>query len=95
MDIEKIIITGNVTADAKVIINEKGRFTSFTVACNISKDEANFYSVAVSGDNITKYLTKGKKVAVTGNPSAVIGKPNQYGVQEIYRSIKRAEVTLL
>lgn len=94
MDFRKLIISGNLVADAEVKQSEKGPFTTCRVACNLSKEETIFYSVAINGDKLAKYLTKGKKVVVEGVPH-LDTKVNQYNVTEFYHSIKRANLTLM
>lgn len=94
MDYIKVIISGNLVADAEVKQSDKGPFTTCRVACNLSKEETIYYSVALTGDKLAKHLIKGKKVVVEGVPH-LNTKVNQYKVMEFYHSIKRANITLM
>ena len=73
-----LIIVGNITADPRTATTQAGKnVCSFTVAVNRRKaaqgqPEADFFRVSAwgqLGENCAKYLTKGKKVAVTGSVS--------------------------
>ena len=70
-----LIIIGNLTADPQSRITQSGHnVTSFTVAVNRrhraeGQPEADFFRVTAwrgLADNCVKYLSNGKKVAVTG-----------------------------
>jgi single-strand DNA-binding protein len=69
--VNKIWIVGNLTADPeKRSTRDSISVCSFTVAVNDrKKDSATFFRVTAwrgLADNCTAYLTKGRKVAVTG-----------------------------
>lgn len=89
---------GNITADAvKKDYNGK-QFTSFSIAVNHKtkdKEYTQFVSCAMNGDtgNLFGYLTKGKKVAVSGRVScrAYVGRDNMAHA-ELQLSVKELEL---
>lgn len=94
MDLQKISITGNLTEDARVQNPGEKGFTVFSVACNPSKDVAEFFSVAMSGTGLTEYLKKGKKVYVEGQLS-ITSKVNDRGESIVFKNINRSTVILM
>ena len=76
---QKTLIIGNLCSDPEARVTPNGvNVTSFTVAVNrrLKKGEeqqTDFFRVSAwrqLGENCTRYLTKGKKVAVIGSVSA-------------------------
>ena len=75
----KLMIIGNLTRDPESRTNSNGKSVcNFSVAVNRKQknqqgqQDADFFRVAawgVMGENCQKYLTKGRKVAVTGSVS--------------------------
>lgn len=71
----KLFIIGNLTRDPELRSTPQGiSVCSFTVAVNRrqKQDEADFFHVSAwrgLGENCSKYLSKGRKVAVTGEVS--------------------------
>ena len=75
----KIILIGNLTADPQLRTTQAGdAVCSFTIAVNRRKNaqagqpEADFFRVNVwrqQGENCARYLSKGKRVRVTGSVS--------------------------
>lgn len=75
----KLFIIGNLTRDPESRTNSNGKTVcNFSVAVNRKQknqqgqQDADFFRVAawgVTGENCQKYLTKGRKVAVTGSVS--------------------------
>lgn len=75
----KLFIIGNLTRDPESRTNSNGKTVcNFSVAVNRKQknqqgqQDADFFRVAawgVMGENCQKYLTKGRKVAVTGSVS--------------------------
>ena len=73
----KLFIIGNLTRDPEMRTTQSGaRVCAFTVAVNRRRrpnqnnPDADFFQVAVWGDqgeNCSRYLTKGRKVAVCGS----------------------------
>ncbi|AWW32156.1 hypothetical protein DN752_19545 [Echinicola strongylocentroti] len=94
MDYRKLILSGNLVSDAEVKQSEKGNWTAFKIACNPTKEETVYYSIAINGDKLAEWLKKGKKVVVEGTPH-VEAKQNKYNVTEIYHSVKNARVTMM
>ena len=79
MNINKVIITGNITHDSELRTSQSGlAILSFSVAVNDRKknqttgqweDYANFINCTIFGNRATaiaQYLTKGTKVAIDG-----------------------------
>ena len=69
----KIIVSGNLGADAKFVKSEKSNFISFQVATGGDDPDWIDCSMNVKGDEDPKVLThlkKGKKVLLTGKPYA-------------------------
>lgn len=72
-----IIVTGNLTRDPEIRTTQNGKqVCNFTVACNKRGNGENvqtvFYHVSAwdkLGDICSKFLKKGRKVAVSGEPS--------------------------
>jgi single-stranded DNA-binding protein len=94
MDLEQIQITGNVVADAIIKESTNGGFTSFSVAVNITKEQTNFYSAALSGDKLCQYIQKGKKVFIEGKLS-LIQKTDNHGNPNIFRNISVNKIILM
>lgn len=75
----KLAIVGNVTADPQTRTTQDGKnVCNFNVAVNRRKKDANGNNIAdffrvsawgAMGENCMKYLSKGKKVGVTGSVS--------------------------
>lgn len=80
-----IHLIGNLTADAVTReAHNNTSFTTFKIAVNRrykDKEDTTFVSCILGGNtaNLTPYLTKGKKIAVTGRASchAYMGSDNQ------------------
>ena len=74
MDYQKLIISGNATADAEAKESQKGNvYTPFTVAVNDGKNnEATFFPVVAFGktaETVAKVVKKGQVVLVEGRVS--------------------------
>lgn len=71
------VISGRLTADAESKTTQTGlTFEKFSVAVNISKEKAKFYSCSWFGASASKmhvYLTKGMPVTVMGTPRWFVG----------------------
>lgn len=72
----QVILAGHLTKNAEVAFtSQQTAITRFDVAVNTGwgeKKEANFYKCAMFGDRgqkLAQYLTKGKLVLVTGEPT--------------------------
>ena len=72
MDINKVFLMGNLTADPKVF-GERGNVISFTIACNAGKDKdgndrVNYVPVKAFGKTAewAPQMTKGSRVMVDG-----------------------------
>ncbi len=71
MNFQKIVLVGNLTADAQQKTSKDGKvsFTTFRVAVSDAKDRPAFFPVTVfgkQGEAIAAYLTKGRQVLVEG-----------------------------
>ena len=77
-DINRVFIVGRLTRDSDLKYTNSGTpVCKFSVACNRSvkhgdkwQDEASFFDVTAwskLGENLSKYLVKGKQVAVEGH----------------------------
>ena len=78
----KVFLIGNLTRDPELRTTQTGiSVCSFTIAVNrrrsssaeAGQQEADFFRISVwrqQGENCAKYLSKGRKVAVTGSVSA-------------------------
>ena len=81
----RIEFIGNLTADPKNAATATGKeVTNFTVAVNSGRDSTTFVRVSAwdqLGNNCRLYLSKGKKVYVSGTPSARGYKDGNGGVQ--------------
>lgn len=66
----KIILIGNLTKDTDLTTTANGTSVcKFGLAVNRDKEEADFFNIVVFGDlgvSCSKYLSKGKKCAITG-----------------------------
>lgn len=70
---QKIILTGNLTADARKVEPKSGAdpFVSFSIAVNEKRSEqetTTFYEVTYRLTGAFEHLTKGKQVLVEGRP---------------------------
>ena len=71
--INKVILLGNLTKDPELIRTGDGIvIAKFTLAVSrqLKKNEADFINCIAfgkTGETITKYFTKGSKIAITGN----------------------------
>ena len=57
---------GNLTQDAEIKGKSGNTFTAFSLAFNRSKDQTTFADCLYSNEKICEYMTKGKKLFVTG-----------------------------
>ena len=96
----KIIIIGNLTGDPAIRTTRDGvSVCDFTVAVNghRKEDPAQFFRVSAwrqLGENCHKYLTKGRKVCVTGAVSAHTY-PGNDGATRVSLDIQASEVEFL
>ena len=71
--INKVVLLGNLTKDPELIRTGDGIvIAKFTLAVSrqLKKNEADFINCIAfgkTGETITKYFTKGSKIAITGN----------------------------
>jgi single-strand DNA-binding protein len=71
MNYQKLMIVGNITADAEAKTSKKGdtTFTTFRVAVGDHKGNTTFFPVTLfgtRGEKLAEYLTKGRQVTVDG-----------------------------
>lgn len=104
---QKIIITGNVTRDAKINETNGRKAINFSVAVNehykdaegVKHERATFYSCTLwregnQSTEISKYIVKGGKVMVIGKPGAELYKDKE-NKTAIDMRINVAEIELL
>lgn len=74
MQLNRVILAGNVCADAEVRQGEKENFATFSLAVNQGKDKGVDFVPCVAfgkvGEIAGKYLTKGKPIFVEGRFSS-------------------------
>ena len=79
----KVFLIGNLTKDPETKTTQNGvGLCTFTIAVGRGKDQTDFFRVTAwrqTADNCRQYLSKGKKVCVTGTvtASAYMGKDGQ------------------
>jgi single-stranded DNA-binding protein len=71
MNYQRIILAGNVTADAQRKRSKKGdvTFVTFSLAVGEDRDKVTYFPVTVFGtfgENIAQYVTKGRQLLVEG-----------------------------
>lgn len=69
MDLNSVILIGRLTRDAELRYTQSGKsVTNFSIAVNgLKKDEVYFIDCQKwNADNIAKFLTKGKRIGVSG-----------------------------
>lgn len=71
MNYQKLILAGNVTANAKRQKSKKSdvTYTTFSVAVSGEKDDPVFFPIVMFGklgEKLTRYITKGRGVLVEG-----------------------------
>ena len=71
MNYQKLIVAGNVTADAQRLTSEKKDvgYTTFSVGVSDTKNRTTFFPITVFGkygESLAGYLTKGRQVLVEG-----------------------------
>jgi hypothetical protein len=71
MNYQRLMIVGNITADAETKTSKKGdvNFTTFRVAVGDPKGDTTFFPVTLfgtRGEKLSDYLTKGRQVTVDG-----------------------------
>ena len=74
MNYQKLVIVGNITADAETKTSKKGdtTFTTFRVAVGDLKGNTTFFPVTLfgtRGEKLAEYLTRGRQVTVDGRVS--------------------------
>lgn len=94
----KIILIGNLTKDPAAKKTQKGdTLCYFTVAVN-GKEKADFFSVSAwgtLGENCSKFLSKGSKVAVVGKLSTSEVFSEKDGVKKTFVNVTASEVEFL
>jgi len=92
-----INLTGRLTADPEEIETKKGSFAAFTVAVDRPfGDETDFFqctSWGKTGENIVKYLSKGRRIGVTGRIEIDIRENN--GDTKYYPKVRVERFTFL
>ena len=96
------MITGNLLADAESKFTPSGTpMTTFRVAVNVGWGEKKHMSpvrctkFGKGADKVAQYLTKGTKVAVTGNYEDDIWHPKDGGEPSINRNLTVSELEFL
>lgn len=72
MNYQKLIVAGNLVADAELKSAKEGKvqYTQVRVAVNDAKNHPTFFSITLFGklaENLTQYLTKGRQILVEGH----------------------------
>lgn len=71
MNYQKLVLVGNLVADAELKSGKEGqvKYTQVRVAVNDAKDHPTFFPITLFGklaENLTPHLTKGRQVLVEG-----------------------------
>ncbi len=83
MNYQKLIVAGNVTADAQRRTSKKQdvSYTTFSVGVSDAKNRTTFFPVTVFGkygESLAGYLTKGRQVLVEGR--VTVSEQGRYSV---------------
>lgn len=83
MNYQKLVIVGNVTADAEVKTSKSGAttFATFRVAVAPYKGDTTFFPVTLfgtRGEKLARFLTRGRQVTVDGRIS--VGEKGRFNV---------------